>query len=90
MFATFQFPGEVDMKENNFGQEDMSNSSLSDSSSTLDSPPPPPPSQTPGEVEMELEIPQTHPSKWNVSKLCNTTVKRLFYYNTMRHIVTSE
>jgi hypothetical protein len=45
------------MKENNFGEEDMSNSSLSDSSSTPDSPPPPPPLQTPGEVEMELEIP---------------------------------
>ena len=61
-----KFPGEVDMKENNFGEEDMSNSSLSDSSSTPDSPPPPPPLQTPGEVEMELEIPMTHPSKWNV------------------------
>jgi hypothetical protein len=76
------------MKENNFGEEDMSNSSLSDSSSTPDSPPPPPPLQTPGEVEMELEIPMTHPSKWNVSNLCNIAVKRLlFYYNTMRHIV---
>lgn len=61
-----KFPGEVDMKDNNFDQEEMSNSSMTDSSSTPSSPPPPPPIQTQRETEMEAEIPKTHPSKWNV------------------------
>lgn len=59
-------PGEMGMKENQFDQEEMSNSSLSDSSSTPDSPPPPRQVQTHSETDMETDIPKSHPSKWNV------------------------
>ncbi|XP_076085227.1 uncharacterized protein LOC143056034 isoform X1 [Mytilus galloprovincialis] len=59
-------PGEIGMKENQFDQEEMSNSSLSDSSSTPDSPPPPRQVQTHSETDMETDIPKSHPSKWNV------------------------
>lgn len=63
------------MKDNQYDLDDMSNSSLSDSSATPESPPPPPHLHSHSETDMEIDAPKSHPSKWNVSQIL-----RIYYF----------